>query len=262
MERVGGAVLASFAFDVVIPARYASTRLPGKPLLDVGGKTLIQRVYECARTSRATEVVVATDDARILETVTGFGGTARLTSPDHASGTDRVAQAVRDMGLGGDRIVVNLQGDEPSMPGTVLDQIAETLVRMPDAMAATACYPIRDATELENPNVVKVVMDEAGYALYFSRAPIPYPRVAEAAPAYRHVGVYAYRVDALYAFTRQAPAPLERREALEQLRILQTGGRIAVCIAAGTPGEGVDTPQDLERARRRFASHNSDQSPW
>ncbi|MDH3637511.1 MAG: 3-deoxy-manno-octulosonate cytidylyltransferase [Gammaproteobacteria bacterium] len=242
-------------FDVVIPARYGSTRLPGKPLLDIAGKTLIQRVYDCARASHASQVVVATDDRRILEAVAKFGGEAQMTSLEHTSGTDRIAEVVHRLRLDANRIVVNLQGDEPLMPGALVDQVATTLAQNPDAMAATACYPIQHAVELNDPNVVKVVMDERGYALYFSRAPVPYPRFPEpdTVSGYRHIGVYAYRVSDILAFTRLPPSALELTEGLEQLRMLQTGNRIVVCVAENIPGEGVDTVEDLERARRQFA---------
>jgi 3-deoxy-manno-octulosonate cytidylyltransferase (CMP-KDO synthetase) len=243
---------------VVIPARYASSRLPGKPLADVAGKTLIERVYDCARASGAQHIVVATDDERIRAAAEGFGARVCMTSTQHTSGTDRIAEVVDRLGIAADEIIVNLQGDEPMMPARLIRQVAETLVAHPEAVVATACHPIRAREEFTNPNVVKVVVDEHGRALYFSRAPIPWPREgtggAASAPlaAFRHIGIYAYRAGFIGRYAAWPPCPLELAEQLEQLRVLWHGERIAVCECAELPGAGVDTPEDLERVRRHF----------
>jgi 3-deoxy-manno-octulosonate cytidylyltransferase (CMP-KDO synthetase) len=247
----------STAFTVLIPARFAATRLPGKPLRDLAGKPLVRHVYERACESGARRVVVATDDERIRAACAGFGAEVCMTSPQHPSGTDRLAEAARVLGLREDEIVVNLQGDEPLMPPAVLTQVAANLHARAETSMATLCVPILADAELFNPNVVKVVTDHAGYALYFSRAPIPWHRDAFGAqpqrlPAqtsyYRHLGIYAYRCGFLARFVAWAPAPLERAEALEQLRVLWNGGRIHVDVASETPPPGVDTPEDLEVA--------------
>ena len=245
-------------FTVLIPARYASTRLPGKPLADIGGKPMVVRVAENARESGASRVVIATDDARILEAAAAHGVEACLTRADHATGTDRLAEAAQSLGLLQDSIVVNVQGDEPLLAPDLVRRVAALLASRPDAAMATACHPIDDPAEAFNPNVVKVVLDARGNALYFSRATIPWARDAFAAgpapppaglPLYRHYGLYAYRVAFLSRFPALAPAPIERFEALEQLRALWHGERIVVEITQGTPAPGVDTPEDLLRVR-------------
>lgn len=250
-------------FHVVIPARYASTRLPGKALADIAGKPMVVRVAERARAAGPASVWIATDHVAILEAARTHGCDALMTRVDHASGTDRIAEAARALDLGPQEIVVNVQGDEPLMPPALIAALAQRLAESTDAAIATAAYAITDAADLFNPNVVKVVTDRSGYALYFSRAPIPWARDAfaasrEALPTgagyQRHVGIYAYRVSFLAAFTRLAPAALEAIEALEQLRALWHGYRIAVMQAAEAPPAGVDTPEDLERARRLFAA--------
>ena len=249
------------SFTVLVPARYASTRLPGKPLADIGGKPMIVRVAERARQSGARRVVVATDDARIADAVRAHGVEAILTRADHPTGTDRLAEAAAALELAADETVVNVQGDEPLLDPGLMRQMAELLAAHPDAAIATACHPIGDAQEAFNPNVVKVTLDARGYALYFSRATIPWARDAFAAdrstipaglPLYRHYGLYAYRVGFLRAFPALAPAPIERFEALEQLRALWHGHRIVVAIAPGTPAPGVDTAEDLARVRALF----------
>lgn len=241
------------AFHVVIPARYGSTRLPGKPLLDIRGKSLIQRVYECAKRSAASRVVVATDDARIVAAVEGFGGEVCLTSAKHSCGTDRIAELVSRLQLDDDYIVVNLQGDEPLIRGDLINQVVQTLVDTPEAVVATASYPIRQRETLDDPNVVKVVTDRHGLALYFSRASIPYVKNGHVLnPAKRHIGIYAYRAGFVKQFTQREPSELEQAEGLEQLRVLQHGERIAVCVALHEPGAGVDTPADLERVRHQY----------
>lgn len=243
---------------VIIPARYASTRLPGKPLQDILGKTLIERVHDCARESGAARVVVATDDARIRDTVQGFGGEVCMTRADHASGTDRIAEVIATLGIGPDEIVLNLQGDEPLMPPALMRQVADTLAARPDAVMATASHAIHDLESFRNPNVVKVVTDQRGYALYFSRAPIPWPRDALSAGtpatvnAQRHIGLYAYRAGFVGRYAAWPACPLENLEALEQLRVLWHGERIVVCEAAAAPAAGVDTPEDLARVRAWF----------
>jgi 3-deoxy-manno-octulosonate cytidylyltransferase (CMP-KDO synthetase) len=249
------------SYTVLIPARYASSRLPGKALADIAGKPMVVRVAERARASGAAAVWIATDDERILAAARAHGCDAIMTRADHASGTDRLAEAAERLALGDGEIVVNVQGDEPLMPPELIGRVAHALAQRTAASIATACVAIADADELFNPNVVKVVCDHMGYALYFSRAPIPFARDAFGAggrpsgplprglPAYRHLGIYAYRAGFLRAYARHAPAALERFEALEQLRALWQGHRIAVVIAESAPPPGVDTPEDLERTR-------------
>jgi 3-deoxy-manno-octulosonate cytidylyltransferase (CMP-KDO synthetase) len=245
------------AYTVVIPARYASARLPGKILLDIGGKTLLQHVWERAGQSQARELVIATDDARIERAAKDFGATVVMTDPNHQSGSDRIAEVVVKRRWEGDRIIVNLQGDEPLMPGACLDQVAALLRRHGAADAATLYWPIADAAEVENPNVVKVALGSNGLALMFSRAILPHPRdykgAAEGLAAglrwRRHLGLYAYRAESLLKFSRLPPGELEQAERLEQLRYLESGGTIVLeqaCISI--PG-GVDTAEDLERVR-------------
>ena len=245
------------AFRVVIPARYASQRLPGKPLLDIAGKPMIQHVYERACESGAQDVVVATDDARIQEAVKGFSGQVCMTSAEHASGTDRIAEVTQTLGWSGDTIVVNLQGDEPLMPPQLLSQVAQALVSHSDADMSTLAVPLSEPDQLFDPNVVKVVVDREGYALYFSRASIPWKRDVfqfGAIPAtswldgvHRHLGIYAYRAGFLAGYAKLPISPIERMESLEQLRVLWNGGRIAVDISGQAPPAGVDTAEDLMR---------------
>ena len=249
-------------FSVVIPARYASSRLPGKPLADIGGKPMVVRVAERAAQSGADEVVVAVDDARVRDVVERAGYRAVMTAIEHASGTDRLAEVANILGCADDDILVNVQGDEPLIDPAMIRECALCLTIHEQAAMATLAHPLHDLSEFLNPNVVKVVTDEKGYALYFSRAPIPWPRDALAAgeslpadfSALRHIGLYAYRVEFLRTFTRLAPAPLERFEMLEQLRALWHGHRIAVAVTPVAPGSGVDTAEDLERVRKLFAS--------
>ncbi|WP_165664839.1 3-deoxy-manno-octulosonate cytidylyltransferase [Metapseudomonas otitidis] len=247
------------AFTVVIPARYASTRLPGKPLQDIGGKPMIQHVWEQARRSAAEHVVVATDDARIVEACQGFGAEVVLTRVDHNSGTDRLAEVATQLGLAGDAIVVNVQGDEPLIPPVIIDQVAANLAAHPEAGIATLAEPISEVQALFNPNVVKVVTDLNGLALTFSRAPLPWARDAFArdrdslpagVPYRRHIGIYAYRAGFLHDFVAWGPCWLEDTECLEQLRALWHGVRIHVADALEAPAAGVDTAEDLERVRR------------
>jgi len=254
------------SFIVLIPARYASTRLPGKPLADIAGKPMVVRVAEHAQASGAARVVVATDDARVEAAVAAHGIAVCMTRADHPTGTDRLAEAAAALALPDDAIVVNVQGDEPLLDPVLMRRMAEVLGQRPDAAIATACHPIADPAEAFNPNVVKVVLDANGYAMYFSRATIPWARDAFAAtrdalpaglPLYRHYGLYAYRVSFLRAYPRLAPAPVERFEALEQLRALWHGYRIAVEVTHGTPAPGIDTPEDLERVRALFAARGA-----
>jgi 3-deoxy-manno-octulosonate cytidylyltransferase (CMP-KDO synthetase) len=251
-------------FVVVIPARYASTRLPGKALLDIGGRPMVQWVVEAAAKSRAVDVVVATDDARIAQAVHDprdlNKSIAVITRPEHPSGTDRIAEVAQLRRWTDETIVVNVQGDEPHIPPAVIDQVAQLLLDDPQADMATLCTPITSIHEMLDPNVVKVVLANDGAALYFSRAPIPWSRDSAAgdllsqtnyAHGYRHLGIYAYRVRSLRRMTQSSPSQLEQIEKLEQLRALQLGMRIAVAKAVQLPGVGVDTAADLERARAR-----------
>ncbi len=246
-------------FVVIIPARYASERLPGKPLREIAGKTMIQQVYERAAASGAADVVVATDDERIETAVKAFGGDVCMTASTHCSGSERLAEVVTRRSYGDEQIIVNLQGDEPLMPPELIRQVAQDLHTNRKADLATLCSRIHSAAELFDPHAVKVVLDADGYALYFSRAPIPWDRDAfaitteqlpENCEHYRHVGLYAYRAGYLKQYTALPPSPLERLESLEQLRVLWHGGHIHVAEAQYQPGQGVDTPADLEKVAR------------
>jgi 3-deoxy-manno-octulosonate cytidylyltransferase (CMP-KDO synthetase) len=231
-------------------------------LANIAGKPVVVRVAECAHASGAARVVVATDDTRVRDAVVAHGFLACMTRRDHPTGTDRLAEAAQQLGLAADDIVVNVQGDEPLLDAALIRGMAALLAARPDAAIATACHPIADVAEAFNPNVVKVVLDSAGYALYFSRATIPWARDAfqrtqatlpPELPLYRHYGLYAYRMSFLRAFPTLPPAPIERFEALEQLRALWHGYRIAVEITHGTPAPGIDTPADLARVREIYA---------
>ena len=249
-------------FKVVIPARFGSTRLPGKPLLPLAGKPMIQHVVERARASGAQEVVVATDDRRIQDACASFGADALITRADHHSGSDRIAEVIERRGWAEDTVVVNLQGDEPTMPAALIDQVASDLARLPDVGMATLAHPITDAETLFDPHVVKVVTDAAGFALYFSRAPVPWHRdeflgrratLPGSVPFLRHIGLYAYRAGFLRRYLGWPPSPLELAESLEQLRVLWHGQRIHVGVANQTPGPGVDTTEDLARVATLLA---------
>lgn len=249
----------SAAYTVVIPARYASTRLPGKPLQDIAGKPMVRHVWEQACKSGARRVVIATDDVRIVEACAGFGAEVLLTRVEHDSGTDRLAEVAKKLGLATDEIVVNVQGDEPLIPPLVIDQVAENLALHPEASIATLAEPLIDAQSLFNPNVVKVLADINGLALTFSRAPLPWARdefaqdlalLPAAVPYRRHIGIYAYRAGFLADFVAWGPCWLERTECLEQLRALWHGKRIHVADALEAPPAGVDTLEDLNRVRR------------
>lgn len=258
-------------FRVVIPARYASSRLPGKPLADIGGRPMVLHVLERALQAGAESVVVATDDVRVQQVVEAAGFQAMMTSPDHQSGTERLVEVAEAQGWPDDTLVVNVQGDEPLIDPELIREAARQLVLHDDAVMATLAHPIHDHADFVNPNVVKVVPDQAGYALYFSRAPIPWPRDAFATQsansnkvgaagqpmphdlgALRHIGLYAYRAGFLRTYASLSPSPLERFEMLEQLRVLWHGYRISLGITLTAPAPGVDTAEDLARVRRLF----------
>ena len=247
-------------YTVLIPARLASSRLPDKPLADIAGKPMVVRVAERARQSHAARVVVAADSAAIVDACRAHGVDVVLTRDDHPSGSDRLAEASRLLGLTPDAVVVNVQGDEPLIAPALIDAVAALLAQRADAAMSTAAHPIGDLADFLNPNVVKAVLDASGMALYFSRAPIPWWRDGSAAGAaqlptpapLRHIGIYGYRVDFLQQFPSLPQAPIEICEALEQLRALWHGHRIAVHVTNQAPGPGVDTPADLERVRKLF----------
>lgn len=236
-------------FQVIIPARYASSRFPGKPLADLGGRPMVVRVCERAAASGAAAVHVATDDERIAAAVRAHGHSAIMTRAEHASGTDRLAEAAKKLRLKGSAIVVNVQGDEPLISPALIRRVGNLLGKKREASVSTACHAIHDAQALASPNVVKVVLDREGYALYFSRSQIPYPREAKAV-TYRHAGIYGYRVSFLRQYARLKPSPAEKAEALEQLRVLWHGYRIAVAVSETEIPPGVDTPRDLKAVRR------------
>ena len=247
-------------FVVVIPARFASTRLPGKPLADIGGKPMVVRVAEQAAASGAGEIWVATDHAEVAAAVSAHGIEVAMTRNDHPTGTDRIGEVAAARGWSDDTIVVNVQGDEPRIAPALIRAVAGHLAAHPDASIATACHPITHDADFFDPNVVKVELDKRGHALTFSRAPVPFARDAFAAgrslppglPALRHIGIYAYRGAFLRAYGTLEPSPIERFEALEQLRALWHGYRIAVMVTDLAPETGVDTPEDLERVRALY----------
>ena len=243
------------AFVVVIPARYASSRLPGKPLADIAGKPMIEWVYQQALQSGASRVVVATDDRRVADVVDGFSGEVCMTRADHHSGTERLAEVISKLQLPADTIVVNVQGDEPFIPPLIIRQVAENLAGQQKARMATLAVSLSHGAEIRNPNIVKVVSDKQGYALYFSRSPIPYDRdgiVADDLARHyrRHIGIYAYRASFIQRYVDWPASALEQIESLEQLRVLWHGEAIHVDTALETPAVGVDTPADLEHARQ------------
>ncbi|MEO1327742.1 MAG: 3-deoxy-manno-octulosonate cytidylyltransferase [Pseudomonadota bacterium] len=244
-------------FHIVIPARMASTRLPGKPLLDIAGKPMIQHVWERCREAQAVSVTIATDSQEIVAAATAFGAQAMLTREDHQSGTDRIAEVAEARGWGGQTCIVNVQGDEPLMPPAAIRQVAQCLADTSGADLATLATPITDEVDKTRPDCVKVVCDEAGKALYFSRSLIPFPRTATAAPVLRHLGIYAYRADSLLAFVHEPPCDLERTESLEQLRALWIGQTIAVAEAVEVPPPGVDTQSDLDAVAAVIAKLSS-----
>jgi len=250
------------SFSVLIPARLASTRLPNKPLADIAGLPMVVRVARRVAHSGAARVVVAADDPQILAACAAHGVDAVLTRVDHVSGSDRLAQACELLGLNGDDVVVNVQGDEPLIDPTLVRRCAELLSERSDCVMSTAAHAIADSADYTNPNVVKVVLDSAHRALYFSRAPLPWRRDGQVGgapalpdpPPLRHIGLYAYRAGFLRTFPDLAVAPMERLESLEQLRVLWHGHRIAVHVTLNAPGAGVDTPEDLARVRALLAA--------
>jgi 3-deoxy-manno-octulosonate cytidylyltransferase (CMP-KDO synthetase) len=251
------------AFSVIIPARYASSRLPGKPLLMLAGKPMIQHVYERAQASGADEVIIATDDQRIQQSAQAFGATVAMTSAEHPSGSDRLAEVVAQRGYPADKIIVNLQGDEPMMPASLIRQVADNLQQHTQASVSTLCERITSAADLFDPHVVKVVIDRNGLALTFSRAAIPWDRDAfsvtteelpQRSEHYRHIGLYAYRAGFITDYVQWPPCALEQMESLEQLRVLWQGRRIHVAMALESPGHGVDTEADFKRAEQLLLS--------
>lgn len=261
-------------FYAVIPARFASTRLPGKPLADIAGKPMVVRVAERAAASGAAGVWVATDHESVAEAARAHGFAVCMTSPDCASGTDRLAEVALRLRWADEAVVVNVQGDEPLIEPDLIRQVALALHERPQAAMATVCHPLHTAEEVFNPNVVKVVLDAQGYAMYFSRAPIPWardawagtsplasgPALPEGLPVLRHVGLYAYRVGLLRRYPQLSRPSIEAFEALEQLRALWHGHRIAVIVSDRPSPSGVDTEADLEAVRRIFAAHDSSDS--
>jgi len=258
-------------YTVVIPARYGSTRLAGKALADIHGKPMVQHVYERALKSAATDVYVATDDQRVMDALSAYGSKALMTSREHLSGTDRLAEVVEQLNMKDEDILVNVQGDEPLIPPEVINQVAANLQRNSDCVCATLSESIKSADVFLDPSVVKVVTDLKGRALYFSRAPIPLPRdqieelknaatessdkvLADTMNMQRHIGIYAYRPKLLKSFTKWHPAPPEVLESLEQLRILWQGEKIHVAEACSTVPPGVDTQADLEKIREMISS--------
>jgi len=241
------------AFSVVIPARYAATRLPGKPLLDICGKPMLQHTYERALASDAEAVIVATDDERIKQVAEGFGAKVCMTSAEHRSGTDRIQEVASQLGMTEQQILVNVQADEPLIPPTVINQVAENLNNNHEVGISTLCEIITSQAEIDDPNSVKVVMDKRGHALYFSRCSIPYHSNASAKNCYRHIGIYGYRVATLNQFIQWPPAELEMQEKLEQLRALYNGVAIHVEVSSEAIPPGVDTERDLELVRAHLS---------
>ena len=243
-------------FKIVIPARYASSRLPGKSLLDIAGKPMVVRVAEQAAKSGASEIVIATDFKKIMQVAAEHNIKAVMTRLDHASGTDRIAEVAQKLGWADNEIVVNVQGDEPLIDPELIKEVAQHLANSQDAVMATACHAIHDEASMINPNIVKVVMDANGNALYFSRAPIPYPRdevFKQNIQAFRHIGIYAYRVGFLKKYAELSVTELEKIESLEQLRVLHHGYKIGVTVTQNAPASGVDTQEDLDAVRALFA---------
>lgn len=244
-------------YTVIIPARYASTRLPGKVLLDIAGKPIIQHVYDTACTSHAGQVLIATDDQRIADTAQSFGADVIMTSANHTSGTDRLAEVITLTAEPDESIIVNLQGDEIGMPPELIDQVADILVRNNDGKMATLCEVIDNENDINDPNVVKVVFDKNNVAMYFSRLAIPWHQSIKTKEYFRHIGIYAYRAGFLKQFSQSRPCVLEEKESLEQLRVLYNGEKIHIEEAIAPSGIGVDTEVDLMRARKLFGDLTS-----
>ena len=258
---------SDYKFQIIIPARYASTRLPGKPLLEINGKPLIQHIYESACQCGAENVYIATDDTRIQEVASSFAAEVIMTAADHMSGTDRLAEVVTILGLSDEEIIVNLQGDEIGVPASLIHQLAKGLHEHPEHSIATLCERIDNDADINDPNIVKVVFDKNNTALYFSRAAIPHLREsrkegqkecqAQQGNYYKHLGLYAYRVGYLKKFTATPACELERSESLEQLRALYTGEKIYIEEACAPAGIGIDTEEDLKKARHQFQTSHS-----
>jgi len=252
-----------FKFHIIIPARYASTRLPGKPLLEINGKPLIQHVYESACQCEAEKIYIATDDTRVQEVAKSFAAEVIMTAAEHLSGTDRLAEVVTILGLNDKEIIVNLQGDEIGVPASLIHQLVKGLYDHPEHSIATLCERIYNDADINDPNIVKVVFDRNNTALYFSRAAIPHLRQSQKQDQfqqqnyYKHLGLYAYRVGYLKKFTATPVCELERSESLEQLRALYTGNKIYIEEACAPAGIGIDTEEDLNKARQQFQPSNS-----
>ena len=237
-------------FSIIIPARYYSTRLPGKPLLLIKDKPLIQHIFEIASSTQAEKILIATDNSEIIDTVTSFGGTAILTSSEHQSGTDRIAEVVEKLNINDEEIIINLQGDEFDLPPQLINKLASNLLKNTNFDVATLCVRIQSMNEYTDPNVVKVIFDAKNSAIYFSRSPIPADRSGKLPEeVYKHIGLYAYRAGYLKKFTQLERCALEKIEQLEQLRILYNGGRIHLDVVANNKGIGIDTSDDLKAAR-------------
>ena len=242
------------SFIVIIPSRYASTRLPGKPLVDIAGKPLIEHVVDRANESNAKRVIVATDDQRIVDALQGVDCEVIMTRVDHLSGSDRLAEVLDTLNIKDQEIVVNVQGDEPLIPAKLINQVADYLSKSSQAVMSTAAHKIASDTDLENPNVVKVVIDQTGKALYFSRAAIPFSRDNTPITAWHHIGIYAYRAEFLKRYSKLKPSALEQTESLEQLRVMDNGETIMVQTIDYDAGVGVDTPEDLDLMRTRLTN--------
>jgi len=250
------------AYKIVIPARYGSSRLPGKPLVSLAGKPMIQHVYERALATGVKDIVIATDDQRIFDVAQGFGAHVVMTSVDHENGTERIAEVAQKLGWSGDDVIVNVQGDEPLIPRELIELTAKGLLEHPQAGMSSLCTPIESAEDAFDPNAVKVVLDNMGFAMYFSRAPIPWDRdlykegqtkVTQVAPVYRHIGMYGYRVSFLQQYSSMEMTALEQAECLEQLRALCYGVKIHMGVIDEPPGHGVDTPDDVARVEAQLA---------
>lgn len=253
-------------FRIIIPARYDSSRLPGKPLRQIAGKSLLHHVFDCAKRSDARQIIIATDDERIRQEAQGFGAEVCMTATTHSSGTERLAEVIAKIGIDDDEIILNLQGDEPLMPAACLNQVASLLANKPDAVMASLCEPIERVDDMFNPNVVKVVLGRDEEAIYFSRAPVPWHRDSFAAPLeqlppghlfFRHIGLYAYRADFVNTYLSLSASPIEKAESLEQLRVLWHGYKIAMAIACERPGPGVDTEEELALVETLLAAGSS-----